>query len=229
MSRFFKKRDAVLGKRPGELVYIGKHGTNVLRADTISYTHAGLAEQEGLPADRVPRSAPDGNLWVNVEGISDVPAMEQLESLWDLDPLVAASIMHTGTRPMIMRTGDGIFFLMKMLCYDEDHGRITSEQLSMLITDSRLITFQEAAGDVFDAVRARLGDVNSRLRHSGVDYLAFSLMDSIVDNYMLIIQNIAEAVENIEEKMLERPDETVIPGLFTRISEYAHFPHFSPV
>ena len=210
MARFFSKREAGLGKRPGEMVYIGRNPSKKTLIDRITYSKSTLGKNEDSALEDLLLQESDEISWINVEGVSDITMMDRIKTAFNISPLIAADIMHTGTRPKYQNSGTGFFFTLKMLNYDKTQAKIISEHLSILVSDKTLITFQEASGDVFEPVRERLGNENSRIRGEGTDYLAYSLIDSVVDNYIRILQYIAENSEDIEEKLLDNPDEKTL-------------------
>ena len=210
MARYFKKRAEALGKKPGELVYIGRKPQLKTSMDLTRYSGGIFEEQRDVGYDQISGADEDAVRWLNVNGISDLGTMGSLQKLLGLGPLTAADIMNTGTRPKYQRAGSVLYITLKMLSKDNVKNIIVSEQLSLILSGNMLITFQEAEGDVFGPVRERLTDKDARIRRSGADYLAYSLLDSIADNYILILQDIAEEVENTEELLLNKPDDSVL-------------------
>ncbi len=210
MARFFSKRADALGKRPGEMVYIGRKPAKETQIGIITYDGKDLTEKNRLIAAELSSKLDEKKSWINIEGISDKSSMETVRDLFKISPLIAADIMHTGTRPKANTFDSGIYVTMKMLMYEKERNIILSEHLSLIISGNYLISFQEAEGDVFGPVRERLNDSKARIRNSGVDYLAYSLMDSVTDNYIAILQNLAEKIEDVEEELLDSPDEDVL-------------------
>ncbi len=210
MTRFLSKRGAVLDKRPGEMVYIGKNPSRETRIDLISYDGKNLTEKENIKTDVLLSLEDNKSSWINVEGLSDLKAMEAVKTAFNINPLIAADIINTGSRPKCLETGSAVYVVLKMLVYDDEKDIIVSEHLSLLIHKNILITFQEAEGDVFSLIRERLIDAGTRIRNAGVEYLAYSLMDSVVDNYFRILQNLADRIEEVEELLLEDPDKKVL-------------------
>ena len=115
-------------------------------------------------------------------------------------------MLNTGQRPKLEEFEDTLFIVVKMLRYDEDSQKIIAEQLSIVVGPSFVLTFQEQPGDVFEPVRERLRNRKGRIRSSGSDYLAYALLDSVVDNYIYIIERIGEEVEELEGEVLESVD-----------------------
>ena len=110
-------------------------------------------------------------------------------------------IVNTGQRPKLEDFGDHIFIVLKMLDYDNKKGEIEAEQVSLVFGSNFVISFQERAGDVFDPLRERIRQGKGRIRKAGADYLAYSLIDSIVDNYFVILEQLGEKIEDIEQKL----------------------------
>ncbi len=203
MARYFKSRTQGLGRKPGELVFIGSHDKEEIRTSLIDYSEKGIREDvwSDLPADKDLEN-PSTSLWLNFDGLHDLNRMDRIEERFELHPLVMADIVNTALRPKIEEIEGGIFFVLKMLRYSESDKKVMSEQFSMILRDDILLTFQEYPGDVFDPIRERLRAGKGRIRTAGLDYLAYCMMDSIIDNYISIVERIGEQIENNEEALL---------------------------
>jgi magnesium transporter len=127
-----------------------------------------------------------------------------------LDNFILADVMNTQARPKVQEYANCIFISIKMLQQDEKTGTISVENLSLIVTDSILISFQERKGDVFEPVRERIRNQKKRIRNSGTDYLAFALLDIVVDNYIYIISVLGDKIESLEESLLQDPKQSVI-------------------
>lgn len=212
MARFYKDRKDSLGKRPGELVFVGKIKNEKIRVSLIDYNGEDLREEqrETIVENREYLKSKSIS-WINVDGLHDLDLMEKTGEHLDLHPMVVADILNTDQRPRIEEIKNGLFFVLKMLRYDEKEDLIVAEQFSMVLKKNLLLTFQEQPGDVFDPVRVRLREKKGRIREKGADYLAYSLIDSIVDNYISIIEKIGSRIEDNEENLLySRPDKKMM-------------------
>jgi len=118
--------------------------------------------------------------------------------------------MNTGQRPKMEDFGDYLFIVLKMLHYDEEEDETKTEQVSLILSSKFVISFQENEGDVFDSVRDRIRSDRGRIRKMGVDYLAYSLIDAIVDNYFMVLEKIGEKIEDIEDEMVKNPTPEVL-------------------
>ena len=216
MARFFKSRTQGLGRKPGELVFIGSHDKEEIRTSLIDYSEKGISEDvwSDLPADKDLEN-PSTRLWLNFDGLHDLNRMDRIEERFELHPLVMADIVNTALRPKIEEIEGGIFFVLKMLRYNETDKKVMSEQFSMILREDLLLTFQEYPGDVFDPIRERIRSGKGRIRTAGLDYLAYCLVDSIIDNYISIVERIGEQIENNEEELLVNATAEVMERIIT--------------
>ncbi|MCB0718989.1 MAG: magnesium/cobalt transporter CorA [Bacteroidetes bacterium] len=217
MSRFLKKRDATRGQVPGELIFVGEQKVSEATVRLIDYDAENLSEEALTDIrDGLKYKDTDSVTWINVNGLHDLELIRWLGDAFGLHPLVTADIVNTGQRPTMEEHDDYIFFALKMMQYDEAEGRIHAEQLSMILGERFLLTFQERPGDVFEPVRERIRKRKGRIRKVGIDYLAYALLDTVVDNYIFIIERLGEQIEEIEEAILESPSRDVL----SRINNY---------
>jgi magnesium transporter len=211
VPRFYKKREENRGLAPGSLVFIGEKKTEALRVRLFEYDDQTLAEETLHEVGRV-RGLTDTDTikWINVDGLHDTEAIREIGEEFGLHPLLLEDVLNTGQRPKLEEFEDTLFVVVKMLRYDEAAEMIIAEQLSIVVGPSFVLTFQEQPGDVFEPVRERLRNRKGRIRASGSDYLAYALLDSVVDNYIYIIGRIGEEVEELEGEVLESVDPELI-------------------
>jgi magnesium transporter len=203
MARFLKSRQEVLGKKPGELVFIGSHKNEDIRVTLMDYTSERVSEDDRLLIlDEVKHMKSESKSWINIDGLHDLNIMKKIEENFQLHPIMMADIINTTLRPKIEEFNGGILFIFKMLRYVEEEKKVIAEQFSMILRDNMILTFQEYPGDVFDPIRDRIRSGKGRIGLSKIDYLAYSIIDSIVDNYISIIERIGEQIENNEEEIL---------------------------
>jgi magnesium transporter len=148
--------------------------------------------------------------WINVDGVHDTELIMKIGSGFELHPLTLEDIVHTGQRPKMEEYDDYIFLVVKMLRFDQDKEQVVGEQLSMVLGRTFLLTFQEQPGDTFEPVRERIRRQKGRVRGAGIDYLAYALLDTVVDNYIFIIERLGEKVEDLEEEVLFAPSQAVL-------------------
>lgn len=206
MPGFIKKRSEKAGLAPGTLVHIGDHKTERIKITLIDYDEVQLQEKELKKIEEsFPLKEKKSVTWINIDGIYQLDVIEKLGKHFGIHPLIQEDIVNTGQRPKAEDFDDYVYIVLKMLYQDEDKLKVKSEQISLIIGKNFLISFQEVEGAVFSSVRDRLRKGKGRIRKMGCDYLAYALMDAMVDNYFIILENIGEKIELLEEVLLENP------------------------
>ena len=141
--------------------------------------------------------------------------IEKIGRKFNLHHLVLENIIQTGQRPKIEDFDEYIFFLIKMLYYAPTGGFIEEEQVSIILGKNYVISFQEKPGDVFDIIRERIRDPKYRIRKEGSDYLAYSLLDRIVDNYFVILETLGDTIEDTEKEVFSKSDGKTIRKIYS--------------
>ena len=216
MARFFKKREQSKGLAPGSLVFIGNKKVEDVRLRVIDYDQSQLKEdalRDIVEAAEFKRTKTV--TWINVDGLHDPEVIKQIGTVFDLHPLLLEDVLNTGQRPKLEEFDNCLFLVSKMLRYDQEKRIVISEQLSLVLGDTFLLTFQERPGDVFEPVRERIRKKKGRIRISGIDYLAYALLDTVVDNYIFVIERLGEQIEDIEEQILARAEPAVMEDINT--------------
>ena len=195
-----------VGLSPGTLLHIGERRLETAQLGLISYTAEQLECRDGLPvAECLEACRQPGLHWVNLLGIHDIPLVEQLGTGFGLNSLALEDLLNTDHRPKAENFGDSLLIILKILSFDEGGTRLVSEQVSIALTDSAVLSIQEQPGDVFNGVRDRLRSTRGRHRQRGADYLAYSLIDSVVDSYFPVLEQLGEILTDIEEDLGDRP------------------------
>jgi magnesium transporter len=153
--------------------------------------------------------------WLNVDGSHQVAVLEEIGNRLDIHPLIMEDILDTSQRPKMEDFGRYLFIELNMLLWDEDQSEVQAEQVSLILGGNYVITFQELEKDVFDPVRKRIREGVGRMTHSGADYLAYALVDAIVDHYFIVLENLGEQIEFLEDELVTDPD----PGTLQSIHE----------
>jgi magnesium transporter len=210
-QRFAKKRSIKAGLPPGTLVHIGDESDKAVQITVISYTPDGVEERQFGQIDQYLQNPSDGAVvWVNVEGVHDVDLIRTLGEKHAFHPLVLEDIVNTVQRPKIEDYGDYLFIVLKML-HPAGDGDFSSEQLSIILGPNYLFTFQEGIkGDAFDSVRDRIRNGKGKIRGMGADYLAYTLIDAIVDGYFSILEGFGERIVDVEEELTQAPDQKAL-------------------
>lgn len=206
MARLIKKRSKKAGLPPGTLVHIGEKVTEKTRISVVEYDGRGFEEKELKDLEtRYLFPQEPAVTWVNVVGIQQVEVLEKLGNYFTVHPLALEDILNTEQRPKIEDYGEDLFLVVKLLSYREKTDEIEAEQISLILRPHALLSFQEREGDDFANVKERLRSGKGRLRKMGADYLAYTLLDIVVDQYFGVLEKLGESVEVLEEKLLSDP------------------------
>jgi magnesium transporter len=203
-----KRMSHKAGLPPGSLVHIGRRKVEQTRITIIDYDEKRVQEKEAKTVEECfPFKDQPTVTWVNIDGIHDMDIIEKVGKHFGIHPLVLEDIVNTGQRPKVEDFENYLFFVVKMLTYEENDkkGSINSEQVSILVGPHFVISFQERQGDVFEAIRDRLRNDKGRIRKEGSDYLAYALIDAIVDGYFIVLENLGDRIEGLEDAVIEDP------------------------
>ncbi|MGD8847169.1 MAG: magnesium/cobalt transporter CorA [Desulfobacteraceae bacterium] len=211
MPRFIKKSNKKAGSAPGTLVHVGEQKTENVHISLIDYTSEHIQEQKtDRIEDLLPLRNATTNTWINIDGIHDLDFMKNIGPHFGIHPLTLEDIVNTAHRPKTEEFDTYVYIVLKMLHYDDNIHMVVSEQVSLVLGAHFLLTFQEAPGDVFAPVRDRLHKGKGQLRQRGCDYLAYALIDAIVDHYFYIMEKMGDRLETLEEHLTDHPEVDVI-------------------
>jgi magnesium transporter len=145
--------------------------------------------------------------WINVDGVHDRKVIQKIGECYGLNDLVQEQIMNTDLRPRIEDHGEFLFIVLKMFLYNKETSAVVSEQVSMVVGEHYVMTFQESLReDVFDSVRKRIRTAGTKIRQSKTDYLVYRLIDAVVDYYFAIMEIMGERIEVVEEETVASAD-----------------------
>jgi magnesium transporter len=223
-SKFFKKASKKAGMSPGILVHVGEQKIETARISMMSYDPARLEEKElnYIEDSFAYRDTPPVS-WINIDGLHEVEMIEKIGTHFGIHPLTQEDIVNTGQRPKVEDFEDYIYLVLKMLKFDETSGHIVSEQVSLILGPHYLISFQETQGDVFNSVRERIRKGRVHIRKSGPDYLAYALIDAVVDHYFLILEKMGERIEHFEEQLHVQPTPEILQAIYDLKREMIYF------
>ena len=206
MKKVGQRKKKTPGMPPGTLVYEGEKKVENIRITLLDYDEGNVQERTVEKVeDCFPFKETPTVTWINIDGLHEVEVIEKLGHHFDLHPLLLEDILNTHQRPKLEDFEQYLFVVLKMLTSGTGGDDIYHEQVSIIIGSNYVISFQERGGDVFDPVRDRIRKAKGRIRKMGADYLAYALLDAIVDNYFIILERFGERLEEIEEELLSDP------------------------
>jgi magnesium transporter len=206
MSLFLRKSSKKAGLPPGTVVFVGEQKVKEIRITIIDYDENQYAEKEVKDIEEFfPYKDTPSISWINIDGVHQVEVIEKLGAHFVLHPLLQEDVVNTHQRPKFDEFDDHLFFVLRMFFFDEEDNELQGEQISLIVGSNFVISFQERQGDVFDHVRERLRNGKGRIRKKGSDYLAYSLIDAIVDSYYNILERLGENIESLHEQLVVEP------------------------
>lgn len=210
-SHVVKKLMSSYAKRvalpPGTLVHLGDRTLDTALLSLIVYDQETHNRYEPTTLeDALGGMHPDKISWLNITGLHDTALLQEVGNRFNLHPLTLEDILNTGQRPKVELFPEYIYFVLKMIHYDEKLRSLDIEQVSFILGKNFVITFQERPGDVMDALRDRIAQAKGRVRLRGADYLFYSIIDIIIDHYFTSLESLSDDIEEIEAKVLENPD-----------------------
>jgi magnesium transporter len=202
-----RRQSLKVGMSPGSVAFIGEQKVDKVRIDAIQYDTNNFNELPDISFEKCHELLQlPGVIWINVFGIHSVETIKGIGKIFDLHPLTLEDIANTVQRLKVEEFPSYLFFVLKMLNYIEERQEVTFEHISLILGQNYVVTFQEEIGDVFDEVRDRIRKAKGRLRSMKSDYLAYALMDAVVDHYFLAVELIGDRIEEIDDQILEEPN-----------------------
>lgn len=215
MARFIKSRKKSQGASPGSLIFIGNQKMEKPEIHLMVYNKETLEEKQLTAIDEIPETIAEGSvLWVNVYGLQDTELIARAGERFFIHPLELEDILNTDQRPKVTENSSNLTFFLKMLHYHDDTGKVTGDQISIVLNENTLITFQEKPARYFEPVRERIRNSRGRIRQSGADYLAYVLIDTLVDGYIHCIESLGSTIEAMEDEVLKNDQKPVLEKIY---------------
>lgn len=213
--KLLNRRTGKIGLPPGSLVFTGEKRFDLPRITVIGYNETRVEEQEAESVDAALSLLKDGGVtWINIDGLHQVDLIARIGDRLDIHPLILEDIVHLDQRPKFEDTGHYLYLVLKMIAVDpSDRAELISEQVSLIVGANYMISFQERPGDVFDGIRERIRQGKGRIRNMGTDYLAYCVLDSIVDQYFLILESVGDDIESLEDEVIRNPEPQTLQRL----------------
>ncbi len=195
------------GMAPGSLIYTGKVHTDRVNIDVIDYTNDTIREVSIMDVNELhDYNHPNSVTWINIQGLHDVKVVEEIGQMLGLHPLTLEDILDTNQRPKVEEFEDHLYLSLKMINHVEGVNQIDIEQVSIILHKNFVICFQEKPGDVFNDIRQRLRNGKGKSRKRGPDYLAYMLLDIVIDFYFETLDQVWERIILMEDLVVKKPD-----------------------
>jgi len=213
-----KKED--IGLSPYEIKFRGQRKSDKVKMTVFDFDENRLSEYKIENENQLePMKNPQTTTWLNIDGLHNEDLMKKVAATFSIPSDVMSDILDPQLRPTVEDFDTGLYVSIRMLEFNEKSGKIYVDNLSLFLTETLLISFQEKPGDVFDPVRERIRKNRAKIRTSGSDYLAFALLDVIIDNYIYILGRIGDKIEEVEEKMITSFDKEFLQKINVLKSE----------
>jgi magnesium transporter len=180
----------------------------------IGYDPAGAWIKNEQTVDGLLRHRnPAGLTWINMSGLEKPAEINHLAEIFHIHPLTVEDILDTNHRPKVEEFDDYLFVVLKSIGTEGHEGELDLEQIALVITENTVISFQEKSGDFFDGIRKRILNNAGRIRRMGAVYLAWAIMDAVVDRYFVFLDSIGAGIEEFEERAVDEKDQNIIPDI----------------
>lgn len=201
------KRAQKAGQPPGTAVYSGRRKATETQITVLTYSEHDFHEYQGKTLEEaLPVKKEPGVTWIHIDGLQNVALIEQLAQKYRIHPLTIEDILNVDQRPKVEEFDGYVFITLKMLTWHSKRHSYSVEQISFVLGKDFLISFQERPHAHFQHIRERLhGPANQRMRQQGSDYLAYRLMDSVVDYYFVVLEGVGDQIEKIEDSIIADP------------------------
>lgn len=208
---------------PGTVRYLGRQRDHTIKIHLLDYNEGQVTERElGSISEALPFKDNFSVTWLNITGVHDTKAIEEIGAHFNVHPLVLEDIANTTQRPKLEEYDDYLFIVLKMVYTQPKTKNVAIEQVSLLVGKSYVISFQETDDDVFEDVRKRIREGKGKIRKCGTDYLAYTITDAITDNYFSVLEDMGGYLEDMEAQLLLSPDQPVLNAIYALKQELVY-------
>jgi magnesium transporter len=214
--KIIRRHTKKAGLPPGTLVHVGERKVETVRITYLDYDEGNFEEKQISKIEECfhLKTTPTVT-WINIDGLHEVEIIEKIGKKFELHPLLLEDVLSTGQRPKFEDFEKYAFVVLRMLSYSEEMQTVESEQVSIVLGPNFVISFQERVGDVFEQIRDRIRNAKGRIRKMGPDYLAYTLVDAVVDSYFGILEKVGERIELMEEELVANPTQNTLQQIHT--------------
>lgn len=206
-----KRSSLKAGLPPGSYIHVGEQKAESTLITIIDYDEKDFKRYNPKAVEECfSHKDTPSTTWINVDGLHEVDIVNQICTGFNVHTLTIEDILNTTQRPKLEVYSDYVYLVIRMHWYDAAQGVIMSEQVSIVLGASFVLTFQERSGDIFDAVRERIRIGRGKIRKKGNDYLTYCLLDSVIDSYFEVLEKTGEEIELLEENLMDKPTPEIL-------------------
>lgn len=222
MARFLKDKQNSKGAAPGSLIFIGQQKMENSRIRVTQYNTEYIKEGELKKLDKIGEYLSDDHVtWISIHGLQDTTLIAQIGEKFDISSLILEDILNTDERPKFIEDDTHLFVILKSLSFNPENCKFQIDQISLIVGENYLISIQETETDYFEDVSRRLNSGMGKIRSYSPDYLCYTLIDTIVDGYILNIEKMGSVIEE-QEKRLLTSDKQIIENIYHYKTELAY-------
>ena len=211
MPKSFRRMARKVGMPPGSLVYTGEKGHLPTKITITRYNEQNIVESQADSFTECQMAADPGEVtWINVTGISKVKDLEKVGECFKIHPLVLEDILEVGQRPKVEDYDEYLYIVLNSIQPVAEGDKLVAEEISLVLGPNYLLSFYTGADDIYAPIRERLLQAKGRIRKLGADYLAYSLIDLVVDNYFVELERFGEQMESLEDEVVARPSPQIL-------------------
>ncbi|SFL83777.1 magnesium transporter [Pelosinus propionicus DSM 13327] len=214
----YKQITKKVGLPPGTLLHIGSKRSEKVKIRKLCYSSDDWTEKEFDKVDELLESISSAEkCWIHISGVHVVSMVEKIGAAFQIHSLVLEDIVNTNQRPKMEDNKEYLYIIVKMIhCYENN---IDFEQVSLIVGNNYIVSFQENDNDTFTKIRERIKSTNGIIRSKDVDYLAYALLDCIVDNYYVALEYLGDKIEQLENRIIVHPQPKVLKEIHTLKNE----------
>lgn len=222
MARFLKDKQNSKGAAPGSLIFIGQQKMENSRIRVTQYNTEYIKEGELKKLDKIGEYLSDDHVtWISIHGLQDTTLIAQIGEKFDISSLILEDILNTDERPKFIEDDTHLFVILKSLSFNPKNCKFQIDQISLIVGENYLISIQETETDYFEDVSRRLNSGMGKIRSYSPDYLCYTLIDTVVDGYILNIEKMGSVIEE-QEKRLLTSDKQIIENIYHYKTELAY-------
>ncbi len=204
MTESLSNASEKLGFPPGSLIHVGETLEPVTKITVINYSKNKFDEQHIQSIDEVSKYKDSETItWVIIEGLTNIEFIERIGIIFGIHQLVLEDILNTHQRTKLEEHDGYLYIVLKSLAPEDSQFSIAYEQISLLVLKNCVFAFKEKKDDLFLPVLQRIKTGNSRFRSLGADYLTYAILDTVVDQYFVMIDSLDEAITSLEDNLLQ--------------------------